>query len=165
VRELTQAYHSSSMLLELFRLCPNYEVSPHVRIPSRRNAHSDSDLNVTYRQGTMAYSVLVECKDQRTHRIRKGVSLISKPDEVQLELKWLFSSRQGRFRVASPGVLATYPHLHHFTLSGLQYAIQSGQLDDMLALLANANVRDDPAIAGLVAVVRASTDCDLYEPA
>ena len=59
-------------VLAIFQVNDMYTASRSMRLPAGA-AHIDTDLVVTHRQGCMAYSVLVECKNFTRKRVDQGV--------------------------------------------------------------------------------------------
>ena len=88
----------------------------------------------------MAYSVLVECKNFTRKRVDQGVV-------AQLNQTRLLVGAQCALLISALGLqrgaitlLAEFPHLAHYTIDGLKEAMQSGQLDDAIPLLAFSGI-------------------------
>lgn len=127
-------------ILALFRAHTLYSAARQVRTPAGRGS-SYSDLNVTYRQGDISYSILIECKNHARAIPKEIVFALSARRLAGRAQLAILITRNGLQSGASD-ILANYPRLAHFRVDEFRDAIQSGRLDDFLPRLASAQVGD-----------------------
>src|SRR5580698_2105113 len=126
-------------VLAALRSNAGYEAVRSVRTQAG-SACSDSDLLVTYHQGRLKYSFVVECKNL-DRPIDKGVVFELSARRAKIKAQCAILITRKGLQGGAVKLLAEYPQIAHFKIDEFKHVLREGKLHDTLALLAHSRTR------------------------